>query len=163
MDRRRLLKAGAQLSLMGAGWLGASAFISEQQAPSEWAPHRVESSDPLWPMLNGATLSYDAEKGVLKANFTDTIRSYHGKAFTIGGFYMPLDARRAANHFLLTRRNSSCPFCPGNEPTEAVEIFADRPVPFTKEPLTASGRFELVAESADGLFYRLRQAQVRLA
>ena len=96
MDRRRFLQTCGQLSLVGAGWLGASAFISEQPAPSEWAPHRVESSDPLWPMLNGAALSYDAEKGVLKASFTDTIRSYHGKAFTIGGFYMPLDARPAS-------------------------------------------------------------------
>lgn len=156
MNRRAMLK----LACLGPAWLAAGGFIIEP-APGDWSPHQRESSDPLWPVLNGAALDYDPARGVMTARFTDAIRRMDGRTITVTGFFMPLDPRPASAHFLLTRRNSACPFCPGNEPTEAIEIFASQPFGFSRDPLEATGRFQLVSESADGLFYRLHNAQVK--
>ena len=96
----------------------------------------------------------------MKAAFTPDIRALEGKPFRIGGFMLPLDTRSSFTHFVLTRRNTTCSFCPPNELTEAIEIFAVSDLTFTADEYVVSGVFETIADSAEGLFYRLRDARV---
>ena len=71
------------------------------------------------------------------------------------GFILPLEASPSSRHFMLVRRNTGCPFCPPNAPTEAVEVMAQAPVAYTGEEVRMSGRLRLVPSSGDGLFFRL--------
>ena len=73
---------------------------------------------------------------------------------------MPVVANVMSNHFVITRRSATCPFCPPNEPTEAIEVFSRNFVQYTDRPVTVEGRFHLVANSEKGLFYRLDAATV---
>ncbi|MFO1237174.1 MAG: hypothetical protein U1F24_09210 [Alphaproteobacteria bacterium] len=155
MDRRAFLKAGAML----AASLPLAAFI-EQEMPDPAAPVHIQNDDPGWAILNGATLTVDEARGLMKAAFTPDIRALEGKPFRIGGFMLPLDTRSSFTHFVLTRRNTTCSFCPPNELTEAIEIFAVSELTFTADEYVVSGVFETIADSAEGLFYRLRDARV---
>ena len=116
MDRRAFLKAGAML----AASLPLAAFI-EQEMPDPAAPVHIQNDDPGWAILNGATLTVDEARGLMKAAFTPDIRALEGKPFRIGGFMLPLDTRSSFTHFVLTRRNTTCSFCPPNELTEAID------------------------------------------
>ncbi len=80
--------------------------------------------------------------------------------FDITGYMLPVEPTTHSAHFVLTRRSAGCPFCPPNEPTEAIEIFSDKPVDYTQAPITITGRLHLVATSETGLFYRLDHARV---
>jgi hypothetical protein len=135
--------------------------LQEQQAPPGWIPGHVVSVDPLWNTLYGARVTYDEARGLLVASFSEVIRRMNGEQATISGFVLPFESSRRFRHFALTRRNSSCPFCTPNEPTEAVEVFAATPIEYTPDEYRATGRFEIVAESGEGLFYRLHDARVR--
>lgn len=157
MNRRLFLKSaailGALIPLMG---------FAVQQAPMPaWVPGHIENNDPNWGILNGAQTSIDEARGVMTAQFTDMIRHMDGQTVTIGGFILPLDSQQQFSHFVLTRRNSGCPFCPPNLPTEAVEVFATAPVRFDPNEFAATGRFQIIQSTSEGLFYRLNNARVR--
>lgn len=154
--RRALLRLVAAAPLVAA----SSALAIEIQREM-WPLHMRESSDPLWPALAAANVDFNPETGALSARFPHSIRSLDGAALTVGGFYWPLGPVMTASHFLLTRRNESCKFCPGNEITDTIEVFAERAVAFTQDPIEVSGRFKLVTLSEDGFFFQLHNATVR--
>ena len=156
MNRRLFLRSsfllGSSLCLMG---------LASQSMPQAWVPGHVENNDPNWGILNGAQVAVDETHGVMTAQFTDLIRQMQGRTLTIGGFLMPLDARAQFTHFVLTRRNASCPFCPPNLPTEAIEVFATQPLEYGPDEFCVSGRLDLIQSSSEGLFYKVTNASVR--
>lgn len=158
MNRRALLQTG-----MGGMAMLFAGGLSEQQMPRQWLPDHIESTDPLWGMLQGAVVGIDEARGLMTATFNDIIQRMDGRPLSIGGFLMPLDARQRFTHFVLTRRNSSCPFCPPNEPTEAIEVMAEQAMEYAPNEFVVSGQFHVVGESSEGLFYRLSNARVRPA
>lgn len=123
-------------------------------------PQHFQNNDPIWDQLNRTTIKADADRGVYEAAFPDELKAKRGQPVQIAGFILPLEASASSAHFSLVRRNTGCPFCPPNAPTEAVEVFARAPVHYTGEEVRMTGRFQLVASSADGLFYRLEDAAV---
>ena len=156
MNRREFLKT----SILGGSAAGLLAFQPDDR-PVPYIPGHVESTDPLWGILHGAKVTIDDKRGLMTAEFTDVIKKLDGEIFTIGGFILPIDSKPKFSHFILTRRNSSCPFCPPNEPTEAIEIFATQALEYTPNDVTITGKMKLVAESDAGLFYQLSDAIVR--
>lgn len=144
--------------------LGPSAFVLmawiEQERPDLGAPLHIQNNDPYWGILNSAPVSIDEKRGLMVASFNDRIVAMNGARISIGGFLLPLDAEQSFDHFVLTRRNSTCAFCPPNEPTEAIEVFAGQTMEFSADEFTVTGIFEAVGEATDGLFYRLRDATV---
>lgn len=155
LDRRSfLIRAG----LVVPG-LALSGFTI-QEMPDPAAPVHIQNDDPGWTILNRAKVTIDEDKGFMIASFDDAAKALDGKPFTIGGFMLPLDASQSFTHFVLTRRNTTCAFCPPNEPTEAIEVFTDRDLSFTQDEYRVSGTLELVAEASEGLFYRMRGATV---
>lgn len=157
IDRRQfLMRAG--LVVPGLALAG----FTPQEMPDPAAPVHIQNDDPGWSILNRAKVSIDEAKGYMVAAFDDAARALDGKPFTIGGFMLPLDASQSFNHFVLTRRNTTCAFCPPNEPTEAIEIFTDQTLAFTQDEYRVSGVLELIAEASEGLFYRMHGAKVEL-
>jgi hypothetical protein len=142
--------------------LGLSAFSQQPIAP-QYNPNHYVNNDPAWTLLNEAKVTADTTKGEFTAAFPPDLLKLQGRRFQITGFILPLDPASQTMHFALVRRNTACPFCPPNEPTEAVEVFSQELVKYTGEEISVSGRLVLVSSSADGLFYRLERAQVKLS
>jgi hypothetical protein len=167
MNRRLFLRSAF---LVGSAAASLSAFAPPPGANAgagagagqTWIPGHIENNDPTWSVLNTAQTAIDEAHGTMTANFTDPIRHMDGQQLTIGGFLMPLDSRQQFTHFVLTRRNSSCPFCPPNLPTEAIEVFASTPLTYGPDEYAITGRFQIVASSAEGLFYRITNASTRV-
>ena len=130
----------------------------------DWGPNgngTLEHEDDLrWVMFHDARIASDEAKGEYTATFSPALRKEDGVRWSITGYMLPIESSTKAAHFVLTRRSAGCPFCPPNEPTEAIEIFATAPVAYTQAPVTVEGTLHLVARSAQGLFFRIDKARV---
>ena len=120
-----------------------------------------EAPEVLWNVLASAKAAPDTKSGVWRANFPDAVKGYAGASISLSGFMLPLQVGAMTNHFALTRRSPGCPFCPPAEPTEVVEVMSTRAIAPTTDMITVEGRLRLVAESSQGLFYRLEGAVVK--
>ena len=129
--------------------------------PTEQALVRhATNNDPAWDTLADAEVMENRDRGLMFARFGPTVSKLKDADFEISGFVTPLDPATRTRHFILTRRDSTCPFCPPNAPTEAVEITLDRPMDLVSGMVRVEGRLQLVTTSDTGLFYRLTDARV---
>ncbi|MDB5429603.1 MAG: hypothetical protein JWP35_719 [Caulobacter sp.] len=118
-------------------------------------PGHYENNDPAWSLFNEAQVTGDTTKGEYRAAFPPGLIRLQGQRFSVSGFMMPLEPAPQTLHFALLRRNTACPFCPANKPTEAVEIYSRGLVKYTGEEIAVKGTLRLISSSADGLFFRL--------
>lgn len=148
------------MRLKSIAWLAvalATMGMTREQLPSGLAPDHDEA--PIWGIMKAGTrFQVDRAKGLYVASFDKTMKASEGQRFTISGYILPLDAGRNFTHFVITRRNTGCPFCPPNEMGEAVEVFSRKPIAYSTEEVTFVGRLRLISSSTDGLFYRLEDA-----
>jgi hypothetical protein len=142
--------------LAAAGLCG----FSQQPLTPQYNPLHFVNNDPAWDLLNKATVTSDPAKGEYKATFPMDLLLLQGTHFKVSGFMLPLGTDPETLHFVLVRRNTACPFCPPNTPTEAVEVFSDGLVKYTGEEVIVTGHLSLFTSSAQGLFYRLDGAHV---
>jgi hypothetical protein len=148
--RHLALLAGAVASL---GLMG----MTREPAPQGLVPDHDDA--PIWGLIKSSTrFKIDAAKGLYVASFDKGLQASQGKSFTVTGYVLPLEATASSRHFVVTRRNTGCPFCPPNEIGEAVEIFARKPVTYTPAEVTFTGRLKLISSSAEGMFYQLEDA-----
>jgi hypothetical protein len=155
MTQHRFGKA----ALLLAAFLGLSGFTFDPVKP-EYNPAHYVNNDPAWSLLAVAKVTTEAKAGVYTAAFPAELQRLENKSFTITGFMMPLEATPMTDHFILMRRNSACPFCPPNSPTEAIEIRSKTKFKYTGEEIMVTGVLKLVPSSADGLFFRLDSTDV---
>lgn len=151
MTRRAALPAFAAMAL----------GLCAMQAPTlTYDPRHFQNDDPLWELFNQTRVTPDRARGVYTAVFPASLTAREGSDTRVVGFILPLDPTPSSRHFMLVRRNTGCPFCPPNAPTEAVEVMADAPVRYTGDEVRMTGRLKLVPSSGDGLFFRLQGASV---
>jgi len=151
LDRRALLLTPLALGLGG---------LTQAPLPQQWNGGHPEALKAVWDLLAAPKVSVDGKAGKMSAAFTEDLKRMNGKPIEIDGFILPLDPGRETLHFVLTRRNAGCPFCPPSQPTEAVEVMLLRPVKITGELITVSGRFLLNGSSEQGLFYLIEGGTV---
>lgn len=131
------------------------------QAPAlTYDPKHFQNDDPVWDVLNRTQVITDRAKGEYRATFPTDLKAREGAQLRIPGFILPLEASSRSTHFMIVRRNTGCPFCPPNAPTEAVEVRTPLPVSYTGDEVVASGRLHLVSSSSEGLFFQLQDATV---
>lgn len=141
--------------------LAAFGLALALQAPAlTYDPKHFQNDDPVWDVLNRTRVVTDRAKGEYRATFPTDLKAREGAPFRIPGFILPLETSSRSVHFMIVRRNTGCPFCPPNAPTEAVEVRTPAPVSYTGDEVVASGRLHLVSSSADGLFFQLLDAVV---
>ena len=116
------------------------------------------NNDPQWTVLRQAKVGEDRAKGLLTAQFPPAVQALSGRPFRISGFMSPLETGQDTRHFIVTRRSTTCPFCPPNEPTEAVEVRLAAPARFTDQEVVVAGRMALSGSSDEGLFYVISDA-----
>lgn len=118
------------------------------------------NNDPNWTVLSHTVVEEDRARGVLNAAFDHDVLDLAGRPFAISGYMTPLEDNPRTSHFIITRRDPTCPFCPPNAPTEAIEVRTRTPVDFTRLEVAVSGRLKLVASSGQGLFFQLEDAEI---
>lgn len=111
-----------------------------------------------WEALTQARLRFD-EKGVA-AYFPPDIAAQNGKVVKLIGFMMPLVTGETHNHFLLTANPPSCFFHIPGGPAGAVEVFTEKGIEASWDPVVLQGRFETVQNNQVGVIYRLRDARI---
>ena len=116
--------------------------------------------DQQWVGFHDAQVTADAKAGTYTARFGPLLQKMDGQPIAISGYMMPLGTMLESNHFILPRRSPGCPFCPPNEPMEAIEVFSSRFVKGTQLPITVEGRLRLVGNSERGLFLRIDAARI---
>jgi len=137
------------LGLAGAALLATGSAYAEPVDDGTWSKH------PLWPTLKKTRLAAD-QNGMVRAAFTPEVSSLSGKAMTISGFILPIEASKRYNHFILSRYSPECPFCPSGGPTEVIEVFTDKAVGPTPALVTMRGTFSVQDNMEAGLFYRMK-------
>lgn len=151
MPRHNLAKA----VLLLLAFVGLTGFAQFQP---EYNPQHYVNNDPAWSLLAVAKVTTEATAGVYTASFPPELQKLENKSFTITGFMMPIEATPMSDHFILMRRNSACPFCPPNGPTEAIEVYSKTKFKYTGEEIIVTGTLKLVSSSENGLFFRLDSA-----
>lgn len=97
--------------------------------------------------------------GFYYPTFSGEIKKLDGTNVTLQGFMLPLENSEKQRHFLLSSTPPSCFFCLPGGPESIVEIKTTEAVDYTFDPVTISGRLELLQGGDDfGLFYRLTSA-----
>jgi hypothetical protein len=151
-----------RLALTGLAAAVALTGLCAADAPPTltYDPNHYQNNDPLWEILNQTLVTADTAKGEYTAKFPRVLMAREDKPIRITGFILPLEPKSYSAHFMLVRRNTGCPFCPPNAPTEAVEIFATKPFQYMGEEIAVTGRLKLVSASSEGLFYQINGAEV---
>lgn len=110
-------------------------------------PEHVKTADGQWTIRYGPTL-----------------RRLGGQQVQIKGFIVPAQGARSQERFLLTKTPvKGCPYCASGREAAVIEVQARAPVAFTYDPVTITGRLELLRGSG-AYFGRLVEArQVRTA
>lgn len=102
------------------------------------------------PVRSGSRVVPQFDKGVLNLN---------GRDIRIAGFMMPLSAAAQQTHFLLTVTPQTCSFCIPAGPEGMIEVKTKAPVRMTFDPVVLSGKFAVLPNDPNGLYYRLTEAQ----
>lgn len=149
--------------MMGMVALCATAHAASQywQPPEE---RKVQdslpmASGPLWQTLLLSKIQYSNKAPHITATFPPQIKALTGRTVTVEGFMLPIGTDEYANHFLLSKRTPTCPFCPPGEPNEVLDVYADPPVKATDDMLTMTGTFALTNETDEGIFFVLKHAK----
>jgi hypothetical protein len=94
--------------------------------------------------------------------FDGNITRLGGQTVRLQGFMLPLDQAPRQQHFILSANPvANCFFCMPGGPESLIEIKAAAAVEFSYDPITVSGRLELLTNDPMGMYYRITDAQVR--
>lgn len=133
-----------------------------QEAGERAAQARLpQGRSQLWATLRMTRIGADEARGIFTATHPPAVKALVGKAVTLPGFIMPLNAATRGNHFLLSKYTPVCAFCPPGEPNEVVEVHSARPIAFTSRLVTVTGTFGLENNGDNGLFFHLANAVVQ--
>lgn len=119
----------------------------------------IEGGIP-WPDLMSARISYP-DDSTIAVEFPAEVAARSGERVTLSGFMMPLDPDLEQRRFLLTSNPPSCFYHVPGGPAGAIEVFADKGVEATWEPIVVEGRFETLDTNEYGVIYRLHDAKLQ--
>lgn len=90
--------------------------------------------------------------------FSSNIAALDRKQVKMQGFMLPLQMGDKQSHFVLSAMPVTCAFCMPGGPESLVEVKSKQPVKYTFEPLTMTGKLEVLKDDPTGVFYRLTEA-----
>ena len=90
--------------------------------------------------------------------FSETLAALDQKEVKVQGFMLPLDMGDKHALFILSAVPPTCGFCMPGGPEAVVEVRAKRPLAYTDNPVTVSGKLSVLKDDPTGIFYRLTDA-----
>lgn len=161
----RLATAIASLTIMGNLLLPGPVWAAEPigQPADEAAAQKLlpKVRDALWTSLAKCDVGYDDKSGNYSIKVTPEVEALGGKTITVRGFILPMDGADHTQHFLVTRNTPVCMFCPPGQPNEVVEVYASRPIPWTDKIASVTGKFSLINNGEQALFFKIENASVK--
>jgi len=113
----------------------------------------------LWGEL--ARVQVVRSRGRYVATYLPSVLALDGKTVTLLGFMGPVHGPGSHAQFLLSDRRFLCAGCDSAPPPESiVEVNTRSSVPVHERPVLVRGTLQLVRGNANGLVYRLNDAQV---
>jgi hypothetical protein len=124
--------------------------------PSQFKP-LVERKDVLsWKLLAQVELVKMKDRYV--PQFAQSVASLDQKEVKVQGFMMPLQVGDKQTHFVLAAMPVTCSFCMPGGPESLVEVKTKRPVKYSFEPITVTGKLSVLKDDPTGVFYRITDA-----
>lgn len=98
----------------------------------------------------------------VRPEFPDAVKALDGKAVLMQGYMFPLEQAEQQTRFLFGPFPASCPYHYHVGPNMVIEVTAKAPITFSFDPMTLSGRLELVpVDDEFNIFYRMKDATVQ--
>jgi uncharacterized protein len=132
------------------------------QGPGYHSPNSIfpplSARDDVVPWSVLTAVKTKNEKNRILPVFSMGQMSLNQKTQRVQGFMMPLDPGATQKHFLLSSVPLTCPFCMPGGPESLVEVKTKTPVRYSMEPVVVEGRFLVLNDDAQGLYYRITDA-----
>jgi len=96
---------------------------------------------------------------LVKPRYSSELKDLDGKEVTLMGFMFPLEQSDKQKNFLFGPYPLSCPFHYHTRPSQVVEVLAEKPIPFSYDPITLKGRLSLRYNEQTQVFYYLENAK----
>ena len=157
---RAALLAAALVLVSGFSVQKNAAALSQPSDERKAQDALPQANDPMWTAFSACKVHYNDTKHTYSITYTPEVKAVEGKPFTISGFMLPLEATEKFNHFLLSKRTPTCPFCPPGEPNEIIEVFTKKPLKYSEGILTATGTLKFTTNPDLGLFFQLKDSDV---
>ncbi len=125
-------------------------------ANSPYAPLAPRADVIAWSMLTDVKTKN--EKNRILPVFNATQLALNEKTQRIQGFMMPLEPGKKQRHFLLSSVPLTCSFCLPGGPESMIEVKTKTPVDYSMEAVVVEGRFLVLNDDANGLYYRISDA-----
>jgi hypothetical protein len=90
--------------------------------------------------------------------FSEALAALDQKEVKVQGFMLPLDMGEKHALFILSAVSPTCSFCMPGGPEAVVEVRAKRPLAYTDNAVTVSGKLSVLKDDPTGIFYRLTDA-----
>ena len=130
--------------LMAAALLAAASLTTRAQDVVSWKTfaqvEMTRSSDRVVP------------------RFSETLAALDQKEVKVQGFMLPLDVGEKHAFFILSAVPPTCAFCMPGGPEAVVEVRAKRPLAYTDNAVTVTGKLSVLKNDPSGVFYRLTEA-----
>jgi hypothetical protein len=109
-----------------------------------------------------ARVEHRTVNGHVEHHFSKSVSALDNRKVTLRGFLIPLERGEQHSRFLLSASPRTCFECWAPGPKGWVEVIAEVPVEDTYGQILVSGRFQVLGEDRDDLYYRIVDA-VRVA
>jgi uncharacterized protein len=90
--------------------------------------------------------------------FSESVAALDQQQVKVRGFMLPLDVGEKHALFILSAVPPTCAFCMPGGPEAVVEVRAKRPLAYTDDAVTVSGKLSVLRSDPTGIFYRLTDA-----
>ncbi len=93
--------------------------------------------------------------------FENSVQQFNGQKVKVQGFMLPLDQSPQQAHFILSANpTANCFFCMPGGPESLIEVKSGDGVAFSYDPITVTGKLELLRDDPMGMYYRITDASV---
>ncbi|HYW57627.1 MAG TPA: DUF3299 domain-containing protein [Polaromonas sp.] len=149
-------KAAPATAPLGTIDLPAGQGAGVHGANSPYAPLPSRTDVIAWSMLTDVKTKN--EKNRIMPVFNASQLALNEKTQRIQGFMMPLEPGKKQRHFLLSSVPLTCSFCLPGGPESMIEVRTKTPVEYGMEAVVVEGRFLVLNDDANGLYYRITDA-----
>lgn len=125
--------------------------------PSAFKPLQERKDVVSWKLLSQVELVKMKDRYV--PQFSNNVWALDNKDVKVQGFMMPLQVGERQTHFVLTAMPQTCAFCMPGGPENMVEVKTKKPVKYTFDPVTVTGKLTVLKEDPTGVFYRIFDAE----
>lgn len=105
-----------------------------------------------------AQVELERSSNRIAPRFSAALAALDQKEVKVQGFMLPLDVGEKHALFILSAMPPTCAFCMPGGPEAVVEVRAKRPLAYTDNAVTVSGRLSVLKDDPTGIFYRLTDA-----